>query len=298
MRNAFTRGTYNRSMNDAPLPHRIYRLTSIGRPLDPSWPSNRAVIILAPLAGLVFAGWRFLQGTPIDEALMAGVYALLTAFLSWALARELAPDDQPAAFIAMALALSTLLNIPDPGLFLLVVALALTRVVNRSTGLAPTVVDSTLVTLAVLGLLYTERAPLVGLIGAFAFALDAALPGGHRRQWGFAAACVLGGIAALVAWGPGVGGGAPLSTHGLLLPGLFGLLFLGALLATRRLDSVTDVGGEPLSVRRVRGAMWIALLLAAHNLAEGLPGARDGVALWAVLGGVGIGRLWTLALRR
>lgn len=298
MRNAFTRGTYNRGMDPASLPHRIYRLTSIGRPLDPAWPTNRAVMILVPLAGLAFATWQWLGGTPPRPALLAGLYALGTAFLAWALARELAPDDQPAAFIAMALALSTLINIPDPGLFLLVVALVLSRVVNRSTGLAPTLVDSVLVTFAVLGMVYTRQAPLVGLIGAFAFALDAALPGGHKRQWAFAGACMLGGIAALVAWGPGVGGGAPLSTHGLLLPGLFGLLFLGALLATRKLDSVADVGGAPLFVRRVRGAMWIALLLAAYNLAEGLPAARDGVALWAVLGGVGIGRLWTLALRR
>ena len=43
--------------------------------------------------------------------------------------------------------------------------------------------------------------------------------------------------------------------------------------------------------------MWIVLLLAASNLAQGSPGAARGVALWSVLGGVALGRL-VQALRK
>jgi hypothetical protein len=88
-----------------------------------------------------------------------------------------------------------------------------------------------------------------------------------------------------------VAGGAPLSRHGVLLPGLFATGFLITVLFTRQLASVGDHDGEPLVPGRVRAGMWIVLLLAGSNLAHGSPLAAKGVALWSVLGGVALGRL-------
>ena len=35
--------------------HRIYKYTSIGRPLEPAYPSNKVVLILMPLAAVLGA---------------------------------------------------------------------------------------------------------------------------------------------------------------------------------------------------------------------------------------------------
>ena len=42
--------------------HRIYKYTSIGRPLEPEYPTNKAVLILMPLAALLGAVTAWLAG--------------------------------------------------------------------------------------------------------------------------------------------------------------------------------------------------------------------------------------------
>ena len=110
----------------------IYKITSIGRPLDPSYVTNKAVLLLMPAAGIVAAAasvFRDASGLQIAASALAGV---IVVFGTWALARELVPDDNPTAFVSMGLALATLLVVDSPNLLLLFVTLFLVRIVNRS----------------------------------------------------------------------------------------------------------------------------------------------------------------------
>ena len=87
----------------APGPRGIYRLTSIGRPVDPRYPSNRALLIVLPLLAVASVGLRGVLDLE-RSALTVTLQSLLVGFAAWALTRELAPDDDAAAFVALALA--------------------------------------------------------------------------------------------------------------------------------------------------------------------------------------------------
>ena len=75
--------------SDAGQARGVYRITSIARPVDPAVPTNRAVLVVVPLAaalgaGLALAGLT--EGSPGGVALTAA----LATFGVWALARDLA----------------------------------------------------------------------------------------------------------------------------------------------------------------------------------------------------------------
>ena len=270
---------------------RLSALTALGRPLDPAWPTNRAVLWLMPLLAALGAGLAWRDGLEGVAVGLAALRAALLGFGAWALARELAPDDQAGAFFAMAIALTTLINVPEPGFLVLFLALFLARLMNRSTGLTLKLTDA--IAVLVLGslLAWSHDSPVPLVVVAVAFGWSAFLPGGPRWQlWPAALALLFAGVMALSV-GPGIGSGAPLSPHGVWLPGLFAVAFLITLFATRTVTAVGDLDGKVLSVRRVRAGMWIVLLLAAANLAHGSPLAAQGVAVWSVLGGVALGRL-------
>ena len=65
------------------------------RPIDPESPWNRAVLVMSAVVGLVGAYLTLFQ----DGAPLLAIEAGGTAFLSWALARELDPDRQVPALV-------------------------------------------------------------------------------------------------------------------------------------------------------------------------------------------------------
>ena len=272
-------------------------MIALGRPLDLGWRTNRAVLWLMPVlaaAGGGLAWWNGLDGAGMA---LAAFRAALLGFGAWAVGRELAPDDQWAAFLAMGIALTTLINVPEPGFGLLFLALFLARLLNRSTGLDPTPIDAAGV-LALAGYVsWNASTPWPLLLCALTFAWSAFRLGGPRWLAWPGMIALLGAGAALVWIGPGIGTGAPLSRHGVILPAVFGLGFLATLIATRAVEAPGDHDGRPLAASRVRAGMWVVLGLAVSNLAQGSPQASAGVALWSVLGGVALGRLLWFALK-
>ena len=129
------------------------------------------------------------DGDPV-AALFAGLMFALVAFGGWALTRELAPDDNPAAFIAMALAVGALFAGAD-SVLLIFIAMFLARVVNRTTGLGPRVIDSVMVAGLACWASFGLGQPLIGLVAAFAFAADGTLADGRRWQFLPSAVCLV-----------------------------------------------------------------------------------------------------------
>lgn len=167
----------------------IYRLTSLARPIDPAYLSNRALLIVLPLLALVSAGLAMfydIGGGPLSAA-FSGV---LVAFVAWALSRELAPDYNSDAFVALTLAWVGNIVFGMDQVLLVFVGLLLVRIVNRSTGLSSRPFD----TLSVFGFCVwaannTEQ-PAILLVASVAFALDAMLKEPLRHHFLAAAACL------------------------------------------------------------------------------------------------------------
>lgn len=116
----------------------LRQLSGIARPIELGYATNRwiaaltVVVLIAASVGRAFAepGWLAAVGW--------GALASIAFFLAWALARELDPDAEMAAFIAAgftlpAIAAAALHWLPLPNLAALFLVLLSLRVVNRST---------------------------------------------------------------------------------------------------------------------------------------------------------------------
>lgn len=271
---------------------RIYEITSIGRPLDPAYPTNRAVLVLLPPAALVAGGLAVAGGANIGGVLGRAVGGALAAFGSWALAREIAPDDEVAgAFLAMTLGFVAYLTF-DAALVPVFAALFLARIVARTTGLAATAPDSLLVASIALFAAWRAGTPWPAVAGAVAFALDAVLAAGLARQWLFAGLCAAGAVALTSAGlAPDV---VPIQPD-LVSRTVGTIVVVGAIAliaATREIAARCDATGEPMSVARVRGAQAVTLLTVLATAASGTAGVEAGAVVWATLAAVIVTAAW------
>jgi len=266
----------------------LYRFSTLGRRLDPAWPTNLAVLILMPLVGILAAALApVLPGLAGTGRLMAAGMGAGVVLGVWALGRELAPDDQVAAFVAMALGLGALAVLPGASVALLFATLMWVRVVNRSVGLPAKTLDGVAVLVLSGWAMASTRSFGVGLLTAGAFALDATLAQPNRRQWGFAAlALAMTGVLAV----QGVEGNTPTLGSGpeAVLAAVAAALYVRATWRTRLLVSVGDATGTPLDPTRVRWGMVLALLVAIQAAFAGTGGLTAAAFVWAAVAGVGL----------
>lgn len=270
-------------------PYGAYRFTSIARPVEPRFPTNRLVLQLLPVAAVLGAGVALYQGAGVSTALLAALTYLLIAFASWALTRELAPDDNPAAFIAMALAIA-MTFVGTDSVLLLFVALFLARIVNRTTGLAPKPIDSALVAGFVSWATFGLDQPLIGLVGAFAFATDGTLADGRRWQYLPAAVCLGATTWATLADGIPLAIGTLNAAQGAFV--IIATVAYGVVVyRSRVVASVGDIHGKPLAPGRVQLGMVVGLLVALQAvLTAGVP-ALTTTPIWATLVAVPVGAI-------
>jgi hypothetical protein len=271
---------------------RIYEITSIGRPLDAGYPTNRAVLGLLPLAAVAAGGVAAAGGASVDGVVGQAAGGAVAAFGSWALAREIAPDDEIAgAFMAMTLGFVAYLAL-EAALMPVIAALFFARTVARTTGLAATGFDSLIVTAIALFAAWRAGSPWPAAAGAAAFVLDAVLAPGLARQWLFAGLCAAGAVGLTSAGlAPDV---VPIQPD--LVPRTAGtIVVVGAIAliaATREIAARCDATDEPISVARVRGAQAVALLTALATAASGSAGVEAGALVWATLAAVIVTAAW------
>ena len=205
----------------------------------------------------------------------------MTAFAAWALTRELAPDYEGAAFVALAFAWAANVAFGARLVLLLFVAMVLARVVNRSTGLPLRLFD----TLSVLGFCawaaVSTQQPLVLLVAALAFFLDARLDAPIRRHYLAAAVCL-----AVFAWM--LAGHAPVFAADLTIRDwlAIGVSALGVVLfVTINPDPVSycDVSPRRLNRARVSAGLVVGWLLAVQAVVtHGRSGWLE-TAIWACM---------------
>jgi hypothetical protein len=270
--------------------YRIYQYTSIARPPDPSETAIRVIGFLLPVVAVLGAAlaWRAGQGAAgvLREALLFA----LALYGCWALARELDPDDTPAAFLGAGIAMLAMTVVATPGVLIVYVTLGLVRMVNRSSGLQAKRTDSIVLAFFAIWLMYALGSPLYGLVAALAFVLDGVLREPLRRQWLFALICIGAVIVYTVDYefGPRQIGVPDSLFEWLGL--LFVIIFALDTALLKRVRSRGDVSNRPLDVNRVRGGMTIGFLAALQSLTE----PDHVVLIVAVLAGLCVG----IALRK
>lgn len=271
----------------------LTKFTAVGRPLDPHYLTNRviALLSLAVMAG----GFTFCllsRGDPGRSALW-GLGAGFSVFFAWALCRELDPDHDLSAFAGAGLALIGIFVCGLPSLGLLLWLLLLVRIVNRTTGLQATVLDS----VALMGLggwLVYKGSWEFGLVTAAAFFLDSRLQSGHKRQLLFAGMMMIA-TTVFVIGQPHILGNAGLfwGAAGVALG--FSIVFIPVMLGTGALASAGDVTGKPLVPSRVLSGQVLALLsgiIAA--LWSGPSGLLELLSFWAAILGAALYQFFLL----
>ena len=255
----------------------LHKVTALGRPIDPNYSTNRAILILCLAALAIAVGRGMMTGFSLMEGIGQGVGLAGALFFGWALCREIAPDNEYLAFLAAAFAGIGAYWLGAPSLLLSFWALLALRVVNRTTGLPSRPLD-TLGMLGLAGWLSWQGYVEVGLATAVAFWLDASLAQPLRRHRYVALFMLAISLAAILA-----GHTPPLSepSTGLIAAG--GVLLIATLLTyAPDLRSVGDVSGECLDARRVRYAgVLLAATAAVSLLWHGWDGFVAFMPLWA-----------------
>ncbi|MEM8966327.1 MAG: hypothetical protein AAGE93_07905, partial [Bacteroidota bacterium] len=70
----------------------ITRFSGLARPIDPAYPTNRAIIIIVSTVFLGLTIYSLSIGQGLIDSLLVGGHLAVVIFLTWALARELDPD--------------------------------------------------------------------------------------------------------------------------------------------------------------------------------------------------------------
>ncbi len=265
--------------------HRINRYTSIGRPLNLAQPAHKAVLILilgAALLGAVSA-WR--DGLAAVPVLRQAFSFLLIAYGSWALARELDPDDPVAAFLSLAAGIIAALTVDSPGILIVFTTLGLVRMVNRSSGLVARKSDSFLLMLLAIVVMYASDSPFYGLVAAMAFIVDGSFREPLRHQWVFGLVCIGGTIVYMVDHDTGFGGlDAPGSLFSWLVL-LFLLIFALNTILLQSVHSKGDARQKTLALGRVKAGMLVGLFAAV----QGIYRPDQVVVIVAVIAGICFG---------
>ena len=225
-------------------------------------PVSHSLLLLLGLLygfGLVGLGLALQQGDALGAATSRATNLALSAFLGWALARELDPDDVSSATLTATAAPILTWLVGPTSVAAMATLLILTRLIARTTGKAPTLFDlGVLVVLAV----WASRSLLGWLLAlglSFAVARDVRLPGSTSRLQLIAALVI--GFASTIS--------LALSTPAPELDWTIPLLAFTAIAlvggATLRINrpptSTGDLTRAPLHTTRIRSARRHAFVL-------------------------------------
>lgn len=268
--------------------------TSIGRPIDPNYPTNRAIAMLVALAAFGGTILKLAMGVALFQSVLWGLSAGLAVFLTWAICRELDPDYDLSAFVAVGFAIIALVLWDLPDASLLFWLLLSVRIVNRTTGLPATFFDS-LGVLTFGSWLSFQGNWGIGVLTAVAFFLDGQLPSANQQQKLFA---LLSGVAAVSALAIGThtfgADGIPLAL-GIALGccGFFWPVFADS----RTMATIADDTGESLNGHRVQSGQILALVAGVEIAVwHGSLGLVAMMPLWSAVLGAATYR-WIMRLR-
>ena len=223
-------------------------------------PRNKSHLLILGFCAAAFAGVfavNLSRGSTAAEALSLAVNVAIMIFLAWAIARELDPDNPRSAFVAAALGGLILLGGSAPAGVSLGMLVAL-RIVDRSTGKRPSILDLVAVPLLAAAFSLMPRGWIGGVVMAAALVWDTVLPQeGPKLGYLSAVATLAAAFVVTVLRGTlSVGFDRPGGLDWVVLA-----LAVVSLAAMRHYEprSVADRSREPLSAERLRVARFLAV---------------------------------------
>lgn len=275
----------------------LYQLSAIARPINLKYKTNIIISVITVIVTIVAVIIHYSIGSALLQSLVRGVVSGFAVFFAWAVCRELDPDHELSAFVAASLAILGLIW-GQPQLLPLFWFIVVLRVINRTTGLSATVLDSLVLMAISSWLVWGQGNWVYGIVATIAFLLDAFLETRNRNQILFAGVAILGTVLWVLLWGNWWNGTGAL---GLLTVSvaLMSIMYIPVIVSYRNLESVCDYNEKPLSQGRVQAAQICALVA---GLQISLFGGRAGIIaimpFWAAVVGAGITMLFDVGISR
>lgn len=267
-------------------------ISSIARPLHFSYSTNIAVaiiILVVLVGGTVF---QLAEGLGIFQGFIWAIQLSFTLFLAWAITREIDPDHDLSAFVALGLTLAGYVTTGPLGLAQLILMLFVFRLLNRTTGLPLRITDSLFILGLGLWLLFNGWY-VYGVMLALAFAWDSKLSGLNVRHLLYSAIALTATI--IMFFIAPVFPQFNLNKMEILFFLIAAILFGFVILTTRKVRSKDDNHNKKIDTKRIRAAQSIALItLIAGILWMGKEAILELLPLWLAAFGVGIYRIFLL----
>jgi len=269
----------------------MYEFTSTGRTLDPRYPTNLAIMVFTPLAGIIAGILSLLAGETFNEAIRAGFFTGASTFLAWALAREFDPDHELAAFLGAFLAFAASLFAAPPSIWPLGAMIVLARIVNRTVG-PPAKIGDGIASLIFTGLAIISGWWVFGIVAAAAYVLDVVLPTPNRKMGVFAALALIGMFVFIIVnqaskpyaeftWWPVV---------------LVASLGIAWVIFNTKVYAPCDIPTYRLTTLRVQATMGMMLFAGIiFALWAGNAGVIALLPLWMMMVGISGWRIWEIA---
>jgi len=273
------------------MSHPIHKYSALARPVEPKYPTNLAVVILLPLIAVGLFVWSLIGGAELSAALPAGLFGALAAFLVWALGREMDPDHNATAFLAMAAAVLAAILGYGFDLLTLGALMFAVRLVNRTVGPSAKIGDVITLVLLNLGAVFIEGAWWMPFISVIALAIDEAFERSNLTQRLAIPTLLILGILAFI-----IGDGVDLSAMDSLVRGwvvamiVVTILVSGTIFNTEEINSSMDVLNAPCNGRRIQAGMALILLGAICSLLGGQESLAANLGILAVLAASLMGR--------
>ncbi len=258
----------------------ISKYSSLARVIDPRYPTNLAIVILSIFVGGVQFLLNIFQGIDLVGSIFAAVPIGLSVFLTWALGREIDPEHELSAFAGLVLVIPGYWLLDAPDLIAVVTILLLLRLLNRTTGREPKLLDS--LTLAGLGIWLLFRAEWIfGLITAAAFFLDSRLSSPKKQNFIFSGIMTILTVVSLIILEPAALQKEISSPELFFVIGVI-VLFIPLIIHTRKIDLMCDFPNETINPLRVQVSQIFAVTAGTLVwLYKGKNGLNDLLPVWS-----------------
>lgn len=268
------------------------RYSALARPVQLAYPTNLAIVIITGSAIVISFFWQLLIGANVLESIWWSLGFALTLFFSWALSRELDPDNDWSAFVALPAGIAGFLLFGPSAYVQLLMILLVLRMLNRTVGHVPKITDSLFI--MALGLWFTMNGNYVmGVVVSLAFAWDSRLSGTNIRHLLYSMITLIAAVLSFI-----IQLEIPhltLEAKEIIIVLTIAVLFGFVIIITRKIRSKSDLTDIKLKVNRVKAAQIIALFtLLTATLWFGVEGAIMLLPLWAAVIGVSFYRLFLL----
>jgi hypothetical protein len=236
----------------------VKNLSTIGRPVDMKYTTNRIIMILMGLIFIITFFMEFFRESFLVKSLIFAVIYSLSVFLCWALGRELDPEYDYSAFIGIIFLFLPFFMTDGINLFFILWLLFSLRMINHTTGKPAGIVDIffyLIITILFSLILY----PFIAVLAAVAFVFD--LWNAKRKTINILLIIVLF-IIFLVStfYGSGdVYNFVKLTNDQLIFSGISILFMFVVIATTTTMNTLCDTGDKKINARQVQTAQIFAV---------------------------------------